>query len=152
MGFVDLVMRIISGELARPVNVILSTEDGSATSTAPVDYINPGDTTLQFDSVADAQFARITITNDDIYENQENLFSNLISLDGSVIINPGSAEVLINEDNDGTFVALSFNCHIVSYQHRHVSIGMAQTHFGNTILAHKMFSSLLVLIMYILCV
>ena len=108
-GPVELVVRIISGELARPVEVILSTADGSATSTAPVDYINPGDITLQFDSVTDIQFARITIRNDDIYENQENFFSNSISLDGSVIINPGSAEVLINEDNDGTFVALSCN-------------------------------------------
>ena len=107
-GFIVLVLRIISGELARPVDVILSTEDGSATSTAPVDYINPGDITLQFDSVADTQFARITIINDDIFENPENLFSNLISFDGSVIINPGRAEVLINEDNDGTFVVLSF--------------------------------------------
>ena len=120
-GPVELVVRIISGELARPVEVILSTEDATATSTAPVDYINPGDITLQFDSVTDTQFARITIMDDDIYEDQEFFISNLISFDGSVIINPGRAEVVINEDNDGTFVALSCNCHIVSYQHRRVS-------------------------------
>lgn len=94
-------MRIISGELARPVDVILSTEDGSATSTAPVDYINPGDITLQFDSVAISLPATITIMNDDIFENQENFFANLISFDGAVIISPGRAEVLIDEDNDG---------------------------------------------------
>ncbi len=105
-GTVSLSVRIISGELARPVEVLLTTEEGSATSTAPVDFINPGIITLQFDSIANVLNAVITIRDDDIYENPEMFFANLTSFDPAVIIAPGRAEITIVEDpenNDREF-------------------------------------------------
>ncbi len=105
-GTVTLNVRIISGELARPVEVLVTTEEGSATSTAPVDFINPGIITLQFDSIANVLNAVISIRDDDIYENPEMFFANLTSFDPAVIIAPGRAEITIVEDpqnNDRKF-------------------------------------------------
>lgn len=97
-GFVVLTVRILSGVLAGQVNVQLNTKDGSALS--GVDYINPGVITLHFDSGTVELVVAITILDDGILETQENFFSNLISFDRSVIINPETAEVFINEGNN----------------------------------------------------
>ena len=107
-GTVSLTVRVISGQLGRPVEATVTTEEGTATSTAPMDYNNPGMITLQFDSVDTEQLAVITIVNDDIFENEENFFANLVSFDQAVIVNPMRAEVRIQADvNDGKLVLLA---------------------------------------------
>ena len=107
VGFVVLTVSILSGELAGPVSVNFSVKNGAAMST--IDYINPGDITLRFDGAIVEQIVRITIILDDILESTENFFSNLISSNPSVIINPRTAEVFINGDNDRMLnIVLSF--------------------------------------------
>ncbi len=95
---VTLNVRIISGQLARLVEALVTTEEGSATSTAPVDFINPGTVTLQFDGLVTMQTVVINIENDVIFENPEMFFANLVSFDPAVNIAPGRAEITIVED------------------------------------------------------
>ena len=77
----------------------MTTEDGTATSTAPTDYTNPGTVTLSFDSTTLSQQVVISIENDDIYESVENFFANLASADPAVMVDPTRAEVVIAEDD-----------------------------------------------------
>ena len=102
-GEVTLTVQIVDGQLERSVDVDFTTSDGSATSVAPIDFIDPGRVTLQFSNQTTSQTVRIVIEDDDILENDENFFGNLATLDGSVILDPEQAEVNILEDNDGTF-------------------------------------------------
>ncbi|XP_064387674.1 uncharacterized protein LOC135335909 isoform X6 [Halichondria panicea] len=97
-GTVTLNVRIISSQLARPVEALVITEEASATSTTPADFINPGTVTLQFDGLATMHTVVINIDNDDIFENPEMFFANLVSFDPAVNIAPGRAEITIVED------------------------------------------------------
>ena len=101
-GEVILTVRVLDGQLARPVSVDFTTQDGTATSTAPADFnsvISTSPITLQFSPSDLVLQARVTIIDDTITENPE-LFSGLLtSLDSSVILAPDTASVEIL-DND----------------------------------------------------
>ena len=102
VGTVTLTVSVQSGQLGRTVMATVDFTDGSATSTAPEDYINPGTVPLVFNSTTLSQQVVITIRDDDIYEHVESFFANLFSADSAVGVNPARAEVVIAEDdNDG---------------------------------------------------
>ena len=96
-GSVTLTVSVLSGQVERGVEATLTFEDGTATSTSPVDYIDPGSLFLSFDS---SQQVVIFIENDNIYESVENFFANLTSSNPGVRVNPARAEVVILEDSD----------------------------------------------------
>ena len=105
-GTVTLFVHVLDGELARAVEVDFITEDGTATSSSPIDYNAPGvPITLQFtpdDLVAEVT---ITIENDDIIENAETFAGVLSTLDGAVYLAPERASVEITDD-DGKHVVI----------------------------------------------
>ncbi len=93
---------VINGDnLQRPAEVIFSTRDGTATSTAPRDYENLGDVTLQFDQIMRSIPVTIPIDDDDILENSENFFGQLRTSESFVDLNPAEAEVVIFDIGDG---------------------------------------------------
>ena len=99
-GTVTLFVRVLDGELARPVTVGFNTEDGTATSVAPVDYTAPAlPIPLQFTDDQLVQQVVIPIANDDIVENTENFEGVLFTIDPAVILAPMRANVDI-VDND----------------------------------------------------
>ena len=101
-GRVTLTVSVQSGQLGRTVLATVTTEDDTATSTAPMDYTDPGTVSLLFDSTTLSQSVVISIENDDIYESVERFFANLASTDMAVMVDPERAEVVIAEDgNDG---------------------------------------------------
>ena len=93
-GTVTLTVRVLAGQLARPVEVDFTTQDGTATSTAPQDFVNPAlPITLQFTPDDLEREVVVTIINDDITENTE-FFNGLLStIDRAVILNPDIANV-----------------------------------------------------------
>ena len=100
-GSVTLTVRVLDGELARPVTVAFNTQDGTATSVAPVDYTAPAlPIPLQFSGDQLVQTVVIPIENDDIVENTENFEGVLFTIDPAVILAPMTADVNI-VDNDG---------------------------------------------------
>ena len=100
---VTIFIQVLDGQLARSVEVDFTTEDGTATSTAPADYISPAlPVTLQFTSDDRDQDVAVTIINDDIVENTERFNGMLSTIDRAVILGPDRATVEIIEDpNDG---------------------------------------------------
>ena len=106
-GTVTLTVRVLAGQLARPVEVDFTTQDGTATSTAPEDFVNPAlPITLQFTPDDLEREVVVTIIDDDITENIE-FFNGLLStIDRAVILNPDTANVDII-DNESEQVSLS---------------------------------------------
>ena len=103
-GSVTLSVQLLNGELARDVEVELSTGDGTATSSAPADYIAPRvSITLQFTPAESVQSVTVQIVNDDIAELSETLFGLLSTIDSAVYLDPNTANVKI-VDNDGELV------------------------------------------------
>lgn len=101
-GEVTLIFELIDGQLERVVSLDFAISDGTATSVAPIDFIDPGPHTLRFDNSTTRAEVHITIKDDDILESNENFFGNLATLDDTaVILNPGHIEIIIVEDNDG---------------------------------------------------
>ena len=102
-GTVTISVQVLRGQLARSVEVDFNTEDGTATSTAPADYISPTlPITLQFTPDDGDREVSVTIINDDIVENAERFAGVLTTIDRAVILGPGRASVEITEDpNDG---------------------------------------------------
>lgn len=96
-GTVTLFVRVLDGQLARSVEVTFDTQDGTATSTAPEDYVAPAvPITLQFlDNLV--QEVQITIVNDDITETIENFEGLLSTIDPAVILAPDRANVAITD-------------------------------------------------------
>ena len=109
-GTVTLTVRVLAGQLARPVEVDFTTQDGTATSTAPEDFVNPAlPITLQFTPDDLEREVVVTIIDDDITENIE-FFNGLLStIDRAVILNPDIANVDII-DNESEQVSLSISC------------------------------------------
>jgi len=89
---------IISGTLDRTAVVNFFTTDGSATSTAPVDFIAVMGTNIVFDADTSSSTELIAINDDNILENLESFFGNLNTNDSAVIIAPDSTRVDILED------------------------------------------------------
>ncbi len=107
-GRVALVIRVLDGQLGRPITAIVSTEDGTATSSAPQDFINLGSASITFDGDVSVQQVFVSIVNDDIFENIEMFFANLVSFDPAVIVAPSRAEISISEDPENNDRELLF--------------------------------------------
>ena len=107
-GTVTLTVRVLAGQLARPVEVDFTTRDGTATSTAPEDFVNSAVLiTLQFTPDDLEREVVVTIINDNIPENAE-FFNGLLStIDLAVILDPDTANVEIIDDDDNEQVFLS---------------------------------------------
>ena len=98
-GMVTISVQVLDGLLARSVEVDFATEDGTATSTAPADYLNQGlPITLQFTPTDGDEEVTVTIFNDDIVENDEMFAGVLSTIDRAVILGPDRASVQITED------------------------------------------------------
>ena len=107
-GSVSLTVRVLAGQLARTVSVDFYTQDGTATSTPPADFISVAQAspiTLQFSPSDLAQQTTVIIINDDITENPEQFDGLLLTNDTAVILAPDTASVEIL-DND---CKLAFN-------------------------------------------
>ena len=100
-GQVTFSVSVLEGTLERPVEVIFSTTDGSATSVAPIDFVSISGAALQFDQNTLTVMVTVTIVDDAILENTENFFGNLITSDSAVDLGPDSATVNILEIGDG---------------------------------------------------
>jgi hypothetical protein len=99
-GSVTVVVRVLDGTLSGDVEVEFTTADGSATSSAPVDYTSTS-RTLTFGPSTTSQSVNIPINNDDVVETVENFIASLTlgTEDANVVINPARTTVSIN-DND----------------------------------------------------
>ena len=101
-GTVTLIVQLIDGELARPVQVDLTTVDGTATSTAPADFVAPGlPIILEFTPDQSQQEVQITINDDVIVENTERFAAILSTVDQAVILDPERATVEITDATGG---------------------------------------------------
>ena len=100
-GSVTVAVVVIGGNLRRPAEVIFSTRDGSATSTAPRDYEDLGDVVLQFDEITGRRTITIPIDDDDILENTEDFFGELRTSEGFVDLNPAGTTIEIVDIDDG---------------------------------------------------
>ncbi len=99
-GTVSLTIRVLAGQLARTVSVNFFTQDGTATSTAPIDFIAVPPAipiTLQFSPTDLNLTATVTISNDDISEDSEQFDGLLFSNDPAVILAPSNASVEIRD-------------------------------------------------------
>lgn len=66
------------------------------------DFMDPGIIHVGFDNITTSQSVRITVIDDSVLEDDENLFGNLTTADPAVIVHPTQAEATIIEDNDST--------------------------------------------------
>ena len=105
VGEVSLTVRVLAGQLARPVSVDFVAKDGTATS--PIDFSNVTSASPIIFSPSDfVQQVLVTIIDDNIAENPE-LFAGLLSsVDPAVILDPDTACVEI-QDNDRKLPFLS---------------------------------------------
>ena len=97
-GSVTLIIRVLDGQLARSVEVDFTTRDGTATSTAPEDFIGVialSPIILQFSPSDLVQQASVVIIDDDKPEIQELFAGFLSSIDPAVILAPKEATVEI---------------------------------------------------------
>ena len=99
MGSVTLTVRVLAGQLSRNVSIVLFIQDGSATSTAPVDFVAVSPITLQFSPTDLDLEATVIIIDDDVTENSEQFIGRLSSTDPAVILDPDATTVEI-QDND----------------------------------------------------
>ena len=97
-GSVSLTIQVLAGQLARTLSVDFSTQDGSATSTDPVDFNNVTQA-VQFFPTDLFRGVTVTIIDDDLRENAERFTGLLSSTDAAVILDPSTTTVEI-EDND----------------------------------------------------
>ena len=105
-GMVTLSVQVLAGQLARPVEVDFTTQDGTATSTAPQDYNQAAPITLLFTPDDLVQQIVVTIISDEITENSEFFDGLLTIIDRAVILAPDIASVEVIDD-DGEQVSLS---------------------------------------------
>ena len=94
-GTVNLSVVLLSGTLERPVQVLFSTEEGTATSTDPVDFTGIRNLVLTFDPSTDRHLVMVSIANDNIVEDSEMFSGSLNSSDRAVDLMPETAQVEI---------------------------------------------------------
>ena len=95
-----LTVEVLAGELARAVSVNFFTQDGTATSSAPADFLGVAESSaivLQFSPTDLSLPAIVTILEDDISENAEQFAGVLSSSDSAVILAPSNASVEIRD-------------------------------------------------------
>jgi hypothetical protein len=101
-GSISFTVQVLAGQLTRTVSVEFFTQNGTATSTPPADFNSVDQRapiTLQFSPDDLVQQVTVTIIDDDITENPEQLSGRLSSFDAAVILVPDTASVEI-QDND----------------------------------------------------
>ena len=92
----------LQGELQRPVEVLFSTQSGTATSEDPKDFQSlQGGLALQFDELLIQNQVSVTIINDNIFEDEERFFVLLITNDAFVDFGNNNATIAIVDDGDG---------------------------------------------------
>ena len=99
-GTVTVTVSVLDGNLMRPAEVVFFTTDGTATSTAPVDFVGLDNVVLQFDENTLTRPIVLTIIDDAILEDEENFFGNLSTSDGAVDLLPVTTRINILELND----------------------------------------------------
>ena len=105
-GTVTFTISLLSGTLERSVLVNFFTTDGSATSTAPQDFVAMSNVPLEFSATTSSRQVTVTIINDNILENAEFFYGNLSTSDGVVQLSPATATVTIQEQpgDDGMII------------------------------------------------
>ena len=97
---VEVCAVIISGQIARDISVMFTTEDDSAMS--PQDYTAQS-TGLTFSEPSTRACVDIDIADDDIFELDETFFGRLTSSDSAVNIDPGRQQTTVQiNDEDST--------------------------------------------------
>ena len=130
-GSVSLTVQVLAGQLARTVSVEFFTQNGTATSTTPVDFDSidqRAPITLQFSPDELIQQVTVKIIDDNITENTEQFSGLLSSSDAAVILAPDTASVEI-QDNDCEY-KLFQNGIIIIMTFIAVTIGFLDTLFS----------------------
>ncbi len=98
-GYVTLRVKVFASNVrTRPVKVTFFTTDGSARASASEpDFINPGETILQFQPGVTYQWIKISIVDDQRADDRESFFAHLKSLDVTLNISLNRTEVIIND-------------------------------------------------------
>jgi hypothetical protein len=108
-GSVPVVVSVLEGELSEDVTIVFSTEDGTATRTFPVDY-TATTRTLVFGPGNTEQTIAVPISNDQVLEDIENFFANLVLLrnpdDLDVSVEPSRTEITITDFGDDVEIGL----------------------------------------------
>ena len=91
----------LQGELRRPVEVLFSTQSGTATSEDPKDFQSLQGFILQFDELVLQDEVSVNIINDNIFEDDERFFGSLITNDADVDFGNNNATITIVDDGDG---------------------------------------------------
>ena len=132
-GSVTVAVRVLEGTLANDVEVLLTTTDGTATSSGetethnktefvenakflppdPIDYTSTT-TTLTFGPSITRQEVAIPITDDDVVESIEDFFATISLQTGgaNVLIAPSSTQVRIDDDDGELYSAQSVTCNL----------------------------------------
>ena len=100
-GSATLTVAVLSGTLLQPTQITFFTTDGTATSTAPVDFIGIPNSVLQFDANTLSLSVSVTLSDDNILEDAEYFGGNLVSSDMAIDLVPSEARVNITDLNDG---------------------------------------------------
>ena len=97
---VEVCAVIISGQIARDISIMFSTEDDSAVS--PQDYTAQS-TGLTFSASSTRACVDIDIVDDEIFEVDETFFGSLVSSDAAVNIDPNRQQTTVQiNDEDST--------------------------------------------------
>ena len=99
-GIVQISASLVQGELERPVEVLFSTQSGTATSEDPKDFRPLQRIPLQFDELLIQNQVLVTIINDNIFEGEERFFASLVTNDAFVDFGD-NATITIVDDGDG---------------------------------------------------
>ena len=95
----------MSGKLERSVEVFFSTSDGTATSIDLLDFYPLTDVVLQFNASTSSFPVIVTIVDDDILENSETFFGNLMTSDSGVVVDSQRVNITLLEDTgDGKWI------------------------------------------------
>ena len=100
-GSVQISASLVQGELQRPVEVLFSTQSGTATSEDPKDFQSLQNVALQFDELLIRNQVSVTIINDNIFEDEERFFASLVTNDADVDFGNKNATITIVDDGDG---------------------------------------------------
>jgi len=100
-GSVNLTVALLNGTLERTVEVLFSTNEGTATSTDPVDFSAVINLVITFGPSTTRQLVTVLIADDNIVEDNEQFFGSLNSSDGAVSLMPETAEVDILSGQTG---------------------------------------------------
>ena len=100
-GTVQISALLIQGELQRSVEILFSTQSGTATFKDPIDFQSLQGVVLQFDDIMLQNEILVTIINDNIFEGEEIFFASLVTNDADVDFGNNNATITIVDDVDG---------------------------------------------------